>query len=89
MNDRKSSGSAAARRTKSRPWQRRGGDSGGRSARNTRRESNGRSTGDAQLSDDIAQEHEAQLNQLRDEPVPSSHYDDRHLDTHQRNAGQE
>jgi len=47
------------------------------------------STGEAQLSDDIAQEHEAQLNQLRDEPVRSSRYDDRHLDTDQRNTGQD
>jgi len=80
MNDRKPSGSAAARRTKSRPSQRRGGDSDGRTPRNTRRDRNERSTGEAQLSDDIAQEHEAQLNQLRDEPVRSSHYDDRHHD---------
>jgi hypothetical protein len=89
MNDRKSSGSAAARRTKSRPSPRRGGDGDGGSPRNTHRGRNEGSTGEAQLSDDIAQEHEAQLNQLRDEPVRSSHYDDRHLDTDQRNAGQD
>lgn len=86
MNDRKSRGSAAARRTKSRPSQRPGGDSDGRSPRNTRRDRNEQSAGKAQLSDDIAQEHDAQLNQLRDEPVRSSHYDDRHLDTDKRNS---
>jgi hypothetical protein len=89
MNDRKSRGSAAARRAKNRQSQRPGGDSAGRSPRNTRRDHNERPAGEAQLSDDIAQEHEAQLNQLRDEPVRSSHYDDRHLDIDQRNAGQE
>jgi putative intracellular protease/amidase len=41
---------------------------------------------DDTASDDIAQEHQAQLNQLRDEPVRSSHYDDRHLQTEQRDA---
>ena len=41
---------------------------------------------DDRASDDIAQEHQAQLNQLRDEPVRSSHYDDRHLQTEQRDA---
>jgi hypothetical protein len=89
MNDRKARGSAAARRTKSGPSQRPGGDSHGSTARTTLRDRNEQSTGDNQLSDDIAQEHQAQLNQLRDEPVPASHYDDRHQDAEERNAGQE
>jgi hypothetical protein len=90
MNDRKARGSAAARRrTKSRASQRPGCDSHGSGARTTRRDRNELSTGDNQLSDDIAQEHQAQVNQLRDEPVPSSHHDDRHQDADERNAGQE
>jgi hypothetical protein len=83
MNDRKARGSAAARRTKS-PSRRLGGHSAGRSPQRDRNE---RSTGDNQLSEDIAQEHQAQVNQLRDEPVPSSHYDDRRAE--QRSADQE
>jgi protease I len=45
-------------------------------------------TGEA-ASDGIAQRHQGQLNQARDEPVRSSHYDDRHLSTSQRDAGPE
>lgn len=73
MNDRNARGTAAARRAKERPDR-------------DRRE---RSTGESQLSDDIAQEHEPQLNQLQDEPVRSSHYDDRHLHPESPDVGQE
>lgn len=73
MNDRNARGTAAARRAKKRPH----------------RDRNERSTGESQLSDDIAQEHEPQVNQLQDEPVRSSHYDDRHLRTEGPEVGQE
>jgi hypothetical protein len=77
MNDRNARGTAAARRTNRRASRQLGGDGSGRSPRITDRDRNERSAGDSQLSDDIAQEHEPQLNQLQDEPMPSSHYDDR------------
>lgn len=84
MNDRRARGSAAARRTKSRPSQRLGGDGSGMSPRHPDRGREDQPTGDDQLSEEIAQEHQAQVNQLRDEPVPSSHHDDRHRQAEQR-----
>lgn len=87
MNDRKARGSAAARRTKSRPSQRVRGGREGMSPRNPHGDRNDQPTGGDQLSEDIAQEHQAQLNQLRDEPVPSSHHDDRHRQAEQRDSG--
>jgi hypothetical protein len=86
MNDRNARGTAAARRANKRRSRQLGG---GRSPRTTDRDRNERSTSDSQLSDDIAQEHEPQLNQLQDEPVRSSHYDDRHLQTESQDSGQE
>jgi hypothetical protein len=73
MNERNGRGTAATRRAKER----------------LDRDRNERSTGDSNLSDDIAQEHEPQVNQLKDEPVRSSHYDDRHLQTETEDVGQE
>ncbi|HTX80565.1 MAG TPA: hypothetical protein VME44_00180 [Streptosporangiaceae bacterium] len=73
MNGRNARGAAAARRARKR----------------LDRDRNERSTGDSHLSDDIAQEHEPQLNQLQDEPVRSSHYDDRYLQTESEDVGQE
>ena len=73
MNDRTARGTVAARRVEKRPH----------------RDRNERSAGQSQLSDDIAREHEPQLNQLQDEPVRSSHYDDRHLQAENSDAGQE
>jgi hypothetical protein len=89
MNDRKARGTAAARRIRRHPSRQPGGDSGARSSRNALSDGHEESTGDSQLSDDLAQEHQPQLNQLRDEPVPSSHYDDRHAQTEHGDAGQE
>ena len=89
MDDRKARGSAAAQRTKGRPSRRLGGDSAGRSPRNPRPHGNEQSTRDDQLSEDIAQEHQAQLNQLRDEPFRSSHYDERDSEPEQGDDGQE
>jgi hypothetical protein len=89
MSDRKPRGTAAARRTNRRQPGRPGGDSAGKSPHNPRRRDGKQSTGDSNLSEDIAQEHQAQLNQLRDEPVPSSHYDERRLQGEQRDDGQE
>jgi len=77
MNDRKASGTAAARRTKRRPSRWPHGGSAEHSQESTLRQRNKQPAGDTQLSEDIAQEHQAQLNQLRDEPIRASHYDER------------
>jgi hypothetical protein len=89
MNDRKAGSAAAGRRTKKRSSRRLRGGSAAQSQENARRQRDKQPGGDMQLSEDIAHEHQAQLNQLRDEPVPASHYDDRHAQTEQGDAGQE
>jgi hypothetical protein len=89
MNDRKASGTAAARRTKRSSSRRPRGGSSEQIRENARRQLGKQPGGDMQLSEDIAHEHQAHLNQLRDEPLPSSHYDDRHAQTEQEDAGQE
>jgi len=89
MNDRKARGSPAAHRTKGRLPRRLGVGSARRSARNPSRDGDEQSTPGDQLSEDIAEEHQAQLNQLRDEPMRSSHYYERDSELRQREDGQD
>jgi hypothetical protein len=102
MNDRKARGTAAARGRTRHPSRLVQDDVGERSTGNSQRGRNepasardsppagdGSSAGNSQLSDEIARDHEAQVNHLRDEPVLSSHFDDRHRETEKRDAGDE
>lgn len=88
MSDRKPSGTAARRTSKRQSGRRVSGDSAGERPRYPRRHRNERPTGDSRLSEDIAKEHQPQFNQLRDEPIRSSHYDDSRSQAEQRDDGQ-